>query len=454
MVFESVNPATGQKIASYEEWPREKWSQALEECHGAFSTWRRRSLAERGALLRRAADVLEKQKEALARMASQEMGKPLAQGRGEVGKCALACRFYADNAEKFLAPDLIATDASKSYAAYEPLGVVLALMPWNFPYWQVFRCAAPALMAGNAVALKHANNVTGCALALEKVFMEAGFPQGVFRTLVAGIPAVKDIIAHPRVRGVALTGSTPAGKAVGSQAGAVLKKVVLELGGSDPYIVLADADLDLAAKTCAASRLINTGQSCIAAKRFVVVEKIRAEFEKRFVEFMRQQKMGDPLEEGVTMGPLARPDLRDNLHKQVQESVAKGAKLLLGGEVPPGPGAFYPPTVLTDVKKGMRAYEEELFGPVASIIPVADETAALAAANDTIYGLGAAIFTRDAARAETLAREIEAGSVFINAFVRSDPRLPFGGVKESGFGRELSRHGIQEFVNIKTVYIQ
>jgi succinate-semialdehyde dehydrogenase/glutarate-semialdehyde dehydrogenase len=326
-------------------------------------------------------------------------------------------------------------------------------MPWNFPLWQVYRFAAPALMAGNTGVLKHASNVSGCALAIEEIFAQAGFPAGAFRTLLIGNPQVRAVIEHPLVRAVTLTGSTPAGKAVAAQAGAVLKKTVLELGGSDPYLVLEDADLDQAAPICARSRLINGGQSCIAAKRFIVVEPALAGFTERFVSFMKAQKVGDPLVPGTDVGPLARHDLRDELHRQVVASVERGARVLLGGEVPEGRGAFYPPTVLTDVRPGMPAYDDELFGPVAAIIRAKDEQDAVRIANDSPFGLGAAVFTRDPDRGERVARALEAGSTFINGPVVSDPRLPFGGIKESGYGRELGSYGIKEFVNAKTVYV-
>jgi succinate-semialdehyde dehydrogenase/glutarate-semialdehyde dehydrogenase len=328
-------------------------------------------------------------------------------------------------------------------------------MPWNFPFWQVFRFAAPALMAGNAAILKHASNVTGCALAIEKVFQEAGFPEDVFRTAVMGSDRVASVLEHPLVRAVTLTGSGPAGKAVAKRAGELLKKSVLELGGSDPYVVLEDADLESTVSTCVASRLVNTGQSCIAAKRFVVVASIRKAFEDLFVQQMKAKKVGDPMNEDTDVGPLARVDLRHDLHQQVVKSVAQGATCLLGGKIPEGKGAYYPPTVLTRVKKGMPAYDEEMFGPVASIIEVKDEAEAIRVANDSAFGLGAAVFTKDLARGERIAAtEIESGSCFVNAFVKSDPRLPFGGIKESGYGRELSHYGIKEFVNIKTVLVK
>jgi succinate-semialdehyde dehydrogenase/glutarate-semialdehyde dehydrogenase len=332
--------------------------------------------------------------------------------------------------------------------------VVLAIMPWNFPFWQLFRFAAPALMAGNVGLLKHASNVPGSALVMEQIFRQAGFPEGVFTTLLIGSQRVDSVIEHPLVRAVTLTGSIPAGKAVAARAGSVIKKTVLELGGSDPYIILEDADLEAAVATCVTGRLINSGQSCIAAKRFIVVEQLRPQFEELFVELMQAKKMGDPLEEDTIVGPQARHELRDELHRQVQVSIEQGARCLLGGKIPEGPGAYYPPTVLTDVQPDMPAYCEELFGPVAAIIPVRDEAEAVRVANDSSFGLGAAVFTRDLKRGERIAAtELEAGCCFVNAFVKSDPRLPFGGVKESGYGRELSSFGIREFVNIKTVYI-
>jgi succinate-semialdehyde dehydrogenase/glutarate-semialdehyde dehydrogenase len=384
-----------------------------------------------------------------------EMGKPLSQGRAEVEKCAWVCEFYAENAERFLSDEVATSDATTSFVAFKPLGVVLAVMPWNFPFWQVFRFAAPALMAGNAGILKHSSNVMGCALAIEDVFRTAGFPDDLFRTLVIGSARVRQVIEAPQVRAVTLTGSGPAGKAVAAAAGAVLKKSVLELGGSDPYVVLEDADLESTAQICVDSRLINSGQSCIAAKRFIVAEPVRDRFEELYVEMMRAKRMGDPFDEQVDVGPQARRDLRDELHDQVVASIERGARPLLGAAVPPGPGAFYPPTVLTDVGPGMPAYDDELFGPVAAIIGAADEADAIKIANDSVFGLGAAVFTRDAARGERIARdELEAGACFVNGLVKSDPRLPFGGIKESGYGRELAAFGIREFVNIKTVWVK
>jgi succinate-semialdehyde dehydrogenase/glutarate-semialdehyde dehydrogenase len=386
---------------------------------------------------------------------AQEMGKPIKDGRAEAEKCAWVCEYYAEQAETFLQPEIIPTDARKSFVTFQPIGVVLAVMPWNFPFWQVFRFAAPALMAGNTGVLKHASNVPGCALAIEEVFQQAGFPEHAFRTLLIGSKHVEAVIENPLVMAVTLTGSTPAGRAVARKAGEMIKKTVLELGGSDAYVVLEDADLEATAKTCVASRLINAGQSCIAAKRFVVVDPIRQRFEAAFVAQMRTAKVGDPMDEHTQVGPLARHDLRDDLHQQVQASLAQGATCLLGGEMPAGTGAYYPPTVLTQVKKGMPAYDDELFGPVAAIIAVPDEKAAIRVANDSVFGLGAAVFTQDIARGERIAaHELAAGCCFVNAFVKSDPRLPFGGIKESGYGRELSSYGIKEFVNIKTVFVQ
>jgi succinate-semialdehyde dehydrogenase/glutarate-semialdehyde dehydrogenase len=404
--------------------------------------------------MKKAAAILRERAREFGELMTAEMGKPVAGGVAEAEKCAWVCDYYADNAEEFLADQEVETDASRSFVTFQPIGVVLAVMPWNFPFWQVFRFAAPNLMAGNAGVLKHASNVPGCALAIEEVFRGAGFPDGLFRTLLVPGSRVDSIIENPLVRAVTLTGSTPAGRAVAEKAGEQLKKTVLELGGSDPYLILEDADLDAAAATCATARLINSGQSCIAAKRFLVVEAVREEFEERFVAAMAATKMGDPMEEDTVVGPQARGDLRDELHDQVKRSVASGARCLLGGEIPEGPGAFYPPTVLTDVRPGMPAYSEELFGPVASVIPVKGEAEAIRVANDSVFGLGAAVFTRDEERGTRIAREeLEAGACFVNAFVRSEPRLPFGGVKESGYGRELAPFGILEFVNIKTVWV-
>lgn len=454
MTFTAINPATGQAGKSYQEISAENVRAAILAADAAFRSWRAYSFADRAAPMKTAAMILRDRAKEYARLMADEMGKPLKQGIAEAQKCAAACDFFADNAEKFLAPEIVERGLPESYVVFQPLGVVLAVMPWNFPFWQVIRFAAPALMAGNAGLLKHASNVPGCALAIENIFREARFPDGLFRTLLVGSHAVDSIIEHKLVRAVTLTGSGPAGRAVARKAGEVLKKSVLELGGSDAYIVLEDADIPFAAKICRDGRLVNSGQSCIAAKRFIVVDRVREAFEAALVAEMRSAKMGDPLSEDTEVGPLARRDLRETLHEQVQRSIEMGAKCLLGGVVPEGPGAFYPPTVLTDVRAGTPAYEEELFGPVAAIIPVPNEEAAIAAANATDFGLGGGVFTRDSARGAKLAEEaIEAGAVFVNGFVQSNPKLPFGGIKESGYGRELSHYGIKEFVNVKTICV-
>jgi len=385
---------------------------------------------------------------------TREMGKPIAGARAEVEKCAWVCDYYAENGDSFLKDEIIETDAQKSFVTYEPLGTVLAVMPWNFPFWQVFRFAVPGLMAGNAGLLKHASNVTGCALAIEDIFRKAGFPEDLFRTLKISSSKVAGVIENPIVKAVTLTGSVPAGRAVAEKAGAELKKTVLELGGSDPYLILEDADLEKAIPTCVNSRLINNGQSCIAAKRFIVVESRLEEFTRKFVEEMKTKTMGDPMDESYDLGPQARVDLRDELHDQVQRSIDKGANCLLGGEIPNKKGAWYPSTILADVQSGMAAYEEELFGPVAAIIKAENEEDAIRIANDSDFGLGAAVFTEDLEKGERIAsRELNAGNCFVNSLVKSDPRLPFGGIKHSGYGRELSHFGIKEFVNIKTVYV-
>ena len=454
MAIQAINPATGEVFETYEEAAPDAVGAIIDEVDQAFAGWRNTPIAERAVPMRKAAGLLRAESHDHARLMAREMGKPVKDGIAEVQKCALGCDFYADHAERFLAPEAVATDASRSFVTFNPLGVILAVMPWNFPFWQVFRFAAPGLMAGNAAVLKHASNVPGCALAIEDVFRRAGFPKHLFRTLMIGSRQVDAVIANPKIRAVTLTGSASAGRAVARKAGEMLKKTVLELGGSDPYLVLEDADLELAAKVCAKGRLVNSGQSCIAAKRFIVVEPVRAAFEKLFVERMAAARMGDPFDDATEIGPQARHDLRDALHRQVEASIGRGARCLLGGTIPAGRGAYYPATVLTDVRRGMPAYDEELFGPVAAIIPVKDAAEAIAVANDSTFGLGAAVITRDLARGERIAAElIDSGSVFVNDAVRSDPRLPFGGVKESGYGRELSAYGIREFVNVKTVVV-
>ena len=455
MVLKSINPANGQEIASYKEMTLEEVGAIIANVDSAYHEWRNTSFDHRATLLRRASELLQNRKEDLGRLMTLEMGKPYTQALAEVTKCATVCEYYADNAERILADQIIETDASKSYVAYRPIGIVFAVMPWNFPFWQVLRFAAPALMAGNVGILKHASNVQGCAKEIEKIFHDAGFPKNVFRILVISSKYVKDVINNPLVKAVTLTGSTPAGKAVASQAGNVLKKTVLELGGSDPYIILEDADLDQAITACMIGRFLNTGQSCIAAKRFIVVESILDEFRGKILQAMKNQKWGDPFDEDVNIGPMVNIWSRNEVHEQVIASIEKGAELLVGGEVPDVEGAFYPATLLDNVKPGMPAFDDEIFGPVASIVPVKDEAEAIRLANQTPFGLGSAVFTRDVEKGERIAaNEIEAGCCFVNDFVRSDPRLPFGGIKESGYGRELSEMGIREFTNMKTVYIR
>ena len=455
MAIESINPATGERIKVYEEMSPQTVEQTISKTHQAYWEWKKTRFSARAELMRNAANILRQNADDYAKLMTDEMGKPLKEGRAEAEKCAWVCDYYADNAERFLLPETIETDASKSFVTFQPLGVVLAVMPWNFPFWQVFRFAAPALMAGNGGILKHASNVMGCALAIEQIFRQAGFPEDIFRTVIASSQQVNAILENPKIAAATLTGSTPAGSAVAKKAGEMLKKTVLELGGSDPYVILEDADLEQAVSTCVTSRLINGGQSCIAAKRFIVVEKIADRFESLVVEKMRTKKMGDPMSEDVDIGPQARHDLRDDLHHQVTKSIKMGAKCLLGGEIPSEKGAYYPATVLTNVKSGMPAFDEELFGPVAAIIKARDEKNAIQIANSSVFGLGAAIFTRDTAKGERIAAtELEAGCCFVNAFVKSDPRLPFGGIKQSGYGRELSHFGIREFVNTKTVYVK
>jgi len=454
MTVKSINPTTGEVLKVYEEMSSDEVNGIIDKSQDAFFDWRKSDFAQRAELMRRAAEILREEKKKFGRIMAMEMGKPISGGEAEAEKCGWVCDYYADNAERFLMDEEAETDAKRSFVTHRPLGVVLAIMPWNFPFWQVFRFAAPNLMAGNVGLLKHASNVPECSLAIEDVFLKAGFPEGVFRSLMIKSSKVAEVIRNPFVRACTLTGSTEAGEAVAATAGKVIKKTVLELGGSDPYIVLEDADLKKSAEICALSRLINSGQSCIAAKRFLVAESVHDEFLELFVQEMQKYKVGDPLDETVQVGPQARVDLRDDLHRQVVESVNMGAEVVLGGEVPQGPGAFYPPTVLKNVRKGMPAFEEELFGPVAPVVEVKDENEAVRLANDTLFGLGAAVFTGDLERGERIARdELDAGACFVNSFVKSDPRLPFGGVKASGYGRELGRQGILEFVNTKTVYV-
>ncbi|MBC7743468.1 MAG: NAD-dependent succinate-semialdehyde dehydrogenase [Flavobacterium sp.] len=452
---ESINPTTGKPNKSYSSHTKIEIDDKVDQTYNAWDSWRQTSFAERSVMMRNAGRALRNRKDELANLMAIEMGKPLKGGVAEIEKCADACSFYADNAKRFLRDEPVKTDAGKSYISYQPLGVILAVMPWNFPFWQVFRFLAPCLMAGNCGILKHASNVPGCALAIEDIIKKAGFPPFVFQTLLIDSKSVNAVIENSKISAVTLTGSVEAGKKIAEKAGSVLKKTVLELGGSDAYIVLEDADLDLAAETCVNSRLINSGQSCIAAKRFIVMEKVGKKFIELFKDKMSAKVVGDPLNDKTDVGPLARLDLRDELHKQVEGSIQKGAICILGGKIEPGTHAFYPPTILTNVKKGMPAYDEELFGPVASIILAMNENEAINIANDTVFGLGAAIFSRDIVKAEEIAaKRLQAGSCFVNSLVKSDPRLPFGGIKNSGYGRELAAFGIREFVNIKTVYVK
>lgn len=456
MAIHSINPVNGKIIHSYKEDNAEVIEKKISNAEKAWVKWRTTSFQQRGALLLKAADELYKRKEELAALMASEMGKPLKDGIGEIEKCAWVCKYYAENGERILKDERVKTEAKKSFVSFQPLGVVLAIMPWNFPYWQCFRFLAPALMAGNTALLKHASNVPGCAISIEAVLLKSGFPKGVFQTMMIGSKPVNSVIANPIVKAVTLTGSTAAGKSVASSAGACIKKTVLELGGSDPYVILEDADLEMAATICAQSRLINNGQSCIAAKRFIVVKKVAPIFTKLLKEKMSGKTIGDPFDAATNLGPMARADLRDELYKQVLENIKQGAVCILGGQIPKfkGKHAFYEPTILTNVKKGMSAYSEELFGPVATVITARNEVDAIRIANDTSFGLGAAVFTKDIKRGERIAREeLQAGACFVNTFVKSDPRLPFGGIKESGYGRELGSFGIKEFVNIKTVWV-
>jgi succinate-semialdehyde dehydrogenase/glutarate-semialdehyde dehydrogenase len=449
----SLNPATEAVIEDYPELSLEETDERLDFARQTYDFWRRASFEERGLLMKRAAEVLRRRKAEFAALMTAEMGKVLVQAEAEVEKCAWVCDFYAERAESFLSPEAVATDAGRSYVRYDPLGPVLAVMPWNFPLWQVFRFAAPALMAGNTGLLKHASNVPGCALAIESVFREAGFPKGAFQTLLVGSKVVEGIIRHPAVAAVTLTGSDPAGRSVAAAAGAALKKTVLELGGSDPFVVLRDADVEKAARTAAQARCINNGQSCIAAKRFIVEAPVLESFEREFVKAMSGLVVGDPMDRRTEVGPLARQDLMEDLHDQVYRSLKAGALLKCGGKRLPVRGFFYPPTVLSRVEPGMAAFEEETFGPAAAVVRAEDADHALALANASPFGLGACLWTADLALAERLAAELESGSVFVNGMVKSDPRLPFGGIKLSGYGRELSAFGIREFVNIKTVWM-
>ncbi|HZB61977.1 MAG TPA: NAD-dependent succinate-semialdehyde dehydrogenase [Microvirga sp.] len=452
-MIHSINPATGQIIASFEEHGPDRVEHALEEAARAQRSWAEAPIGERVALLTRAAGVLRARKQEFAALITQEMGKPISEAEAEVEKCAWNCDFYAEKAESFLAPEEVASNATESAVVFDPLGVILAIMPWNYPFWQLFRFLAPALAAGNGAVLKHASNVPQCALAIEEVLREAGAPQGLFQTLLVGASAVEGIIADPRIAAVTLTGSTEVGSLVASQAGSLLKKQVLELGGSDPFIVLADADVQEAAAVATRGRFLNVGQSCIAAKRLIVEESVADAFVEALCAHVKALQVGDPMGREINIGPMARGNLRDDLHSQIERSVQAGAELKLGGKPVDGPGFFYEPTVLDRVAPGMAAFDEETFGPAAAVIRVGDADEAVRLANSTEYGLGAALWTRDIDRARRLSRRIEAGAVFINGMVASDPRLPFGGIKRSGYGRELGVYGIREFTNIKSVWI-
>jgi succinate-semialdehyde dehydrogenase/glutarate-semialdehyde dehydrogenase len=454
MPYISLNPATNQILQTFSCWDSSRLQQVMVQTGSAQQAWAQTDIASRAGVLSAVAQLLRAQRDRYATLITLEMGKPLREARAEVEKCAGTCDYYALHAADFLRSEPVESDAGKSYIVYQPLGVVLAIMPWNFPFWQVIRAAAPALMAGNAMLLKHAPSTPQCALALEAIFRDCGLPQGIFTTLMIETELVPDVIASPRVHAVTLTGSEATGRKVAALAGQHLKKCVLELGGSDPFIVLHDADMELTVEAAVASRFLNNGQSCIAAKRFILVPQIAEEFLQRFKSRVEALKLGDPMDDTTQVGPMARPDLRDTLHRQVAESIEQGAVALTGCEPVGMDGFFYRPSILDFVTPNTCAYHEELFGPVAIVIRAADEADALRIANDTRFGLGASIWSRDTTRAEQLALQIEAGCAFINGMVKSDPRLPFGGIKASGFGRELSRQGMLEFVNTKTVWMR
>jgi len=459
MPISSINPATGEVLKTFEALNKRELEEKLSRAAAVFREHRRTAFHDRAAMMNRAAEILESEKKSFARTMTLEMGKPINAAIQEAEKCAWVCRYYAENAERHLTDEHVATNATRSFVRFQPLGVVLAVMPWNFPFWQVFRFAAPALMAGNTGLLKHASNVPQCALAIEDIFSRAGFAEGAFQTLLIGSDAVKELLEDPRVAAATLTGSEPAGRSVAGIAGQQIKKTVLELGGSDPFIVMPSADLEAAAATAVKARTINNGQSCIAAKRFIVHTEIYDEFEKRFVEAMNRLRVGDPMLDSIDIGPLATEQILQDLEEQVQVSVAAGAKILTGGqkfkaEGDLARGNFYEPTVLVDIPKGAPAYQDEIFGPVASLFRIANIEEAIELANATSFGLGSAAWTNDEAERDRFIEELDAGSVFINGMVASDPRLPFGGIKHSGYGRELSEFGIREFVNIKTVWIK
>lgn len=455
MAIQTVNPTTEEVIHSYDEMSEKMVGDLIEDTHKAYLSWRETPFSTRAKAMYRAAELLKSNKDAYASIISSEMGKPITAARAEIEKCALVCEYYAENAEKLLAPREIKTQLKQSMVVYRPLGIIFAIMPWNFPFWQVFRFVAPNLMAGNAGLLSHAPISTGTGLAIEKLLKEAGFPENLFRSLIINNDVAAFTIKHPKIAAVTLTGSERAGSIVGAEAAGALKKVVLELGGSDPYIILEDADLELAAEECVTSRMNNTGQVCIAPKRLIAVDAIRDAFEKLVLEKLKRYNMGDPSEENTNFGPMARKDLRDEVHEQVQDCVKKGATLLMGGKIPDKKGFYYPVTALKDVRKGMPAFDEEIFGPVVTFIDAKDEEDAIRIANDSRFGLAGGVFTKNIDHGLDIAmNKIHSGSCYVNGYVASDPRLPFGGIKSSGYGRELASEGIHEFVNTKTVCVK
>jgi succinate-semialdehyde dehydrogenase / glutarate-semialdehyde dehydrogenase len=451
--MKSINPATEKVVREYNEHSSEEVIEIIEKVHAEWASWKETSFEYRASLMKNASHILRKNKETYARLMTLEMGKIIRESLAEVEKCAIACDYYAEHVEELLREEVIQTDASRSLVIFQPIGIILAVMPWNFPFWQVFRFAVPSLMAGNAAVLKHASNVPGCALAIEEIFRKAGFPENIFRTLMIPSSLVQFVIEHPDIVAVTLTGSESAGSDVAAAAGKNIKKTVLELGGSDAFIILEDADIEKAVQTAVTSRMINQGQSCIAAKRFIVVESRAKEFEEKIKNAFQNLKIGDPLSQETQAGPLARKDLVDDIDHQVLQSIEMGAKLILGGIRPDHPGFYYLPTILADVSKGMPVYDQETFGPVVAIIPVKNEQEAISVANDSEFGLGGSVWTQDLKRGESIARKINTGAMFVNGLTKSDPRLPFGGIKKSGYGRELSGYGIKEFVNIKTIWI-
>lgn len=454
MSFQSHNPATGELIEQFPLFTSEQVEQALATAADAVPIWSNTPIKSRCKRVERLAEILRVRKDELARLITLEMGKLFGEAQGEIEKCAVGCDYYAKHGELQLDDEVIESDASRSLVTYQPLGTILAVMPWNFPFWQLVRAAIPALIAGNTVVMKHASNVPQCALAIDSIFREAGFSDGIFINLMIKGSQVESVIRDPRIHGVTLTGSGPAGRSVATAAGSVLKKSLLELGGSDPFIVLADADIELAIEQALMGRFLNCGQSCIAAKRFILVEEIAEQFIGRLKSAMEELLPGDPFDSETTLAPMARADLRDDLHKQVEASVAGGAQVVTGGAPLELPGYYYAPTIIDHVSRGQAAWSEELFGPVVSVIRVADEREAIEVANESEFGLGGAVFTADSERGERIARQLACGSAFVNGMVKSDPRLPFGGIKQSGYGRELSYLGIREFVNAKTLWIK